>query len=280
MKEKLPYLNVGCGTKYHADWVNIDMYAKSTDVIRHNIVKGIPYPDNFFEIVYHSQVLEHIQKDKAHDFMKECYRVLKPGGMIRVVVPDLENIIDEYRNLLQRNLTDPGPLPEANYDWIMLELFDQTVRNYSGGLMTKYLRQDNLPNEQYILDRTGYVGRSIRDEYRSGIQTSALSKMKKKIQAVGILGFAKNIIAYAKQQVLCFILGEKYRIGDFRLSGEVHMWMYDRYSLGQLLHDSGFRDIEVKNPYESSIPDWGVYELDVKDGMIYDPTSLFMEARK
>jgi predicted SAM-dependent methyltransferase len=280
MKDKLPYLNVGCGTKYHRDWVNIDMYAKSFDVIRHNIMKGIPYPDDYFEIVYHSQVLEHIQKDKALDFMKECHRVLKPGGMIRVVVPDLENIIDEYRNLLQRNLTDPDPLLEANYDWIMLELYDQTVRNYSGGLMTKYLRQDTVPNEQYIIDRTGYVGRSIRDEYRSGMQTSVLSKMKENIQAVGILGFAKNAIGYAKQQILCFTLGEKYRIGDFRLSGEVHMWMYDRFSLGRLLHDSGFIEIEVRNPYESSIPDWSVYELDVKDGMVYDPASLFMEARK
>ena len=56
--------------------------------------------------------------------------------------------------------------------------------------------------------------------------------------------------------------------------------MYDEYSLGKLLKDTGFSSVKVQNPHTSDIKDWAKYELDIKDGMVYDPTSLFMEAIK
>lgn len=99
--EKLNYLNVGCGGKFHKDWVNVDMTSNSKDVIVANLLKGIPFPDNSFDVVYHSQVLEHFPKEKARDFIKECFRVLKPDGIIRVVVPDLENIVNEYKKFFK-----------------------------------------------------------------------------------------------------------------------------------------------------------------------------------
>ena len=57
--------------------------------------------------------------------------------------------------------------------------------------------------------------------------------------------------------------------------------MYDRYSLKTLLEKTGFSSVRLKTPFESDIPDWGMYELDVlKNGMVIDPGSLFMEAGK
>lgn len=91
-----------------------------------------------FDVIYHSQVLEHFTKDQAEFFIKECYRILKPKGIIRIVVPDLENIISEYTRLLNENLKSPSDLSIANYEWIMKELFDQTIRNGSGGKMAVY----------------------------------------------------------------------------------------------------------------------------------------------
>lgn len=163
--EKLKYLNLGCGKKYHKQWVNVDMATTSEDIIAYNLLKGIPFPNDHFEVVYHSQVLEHFPKEKASDFIKECYRVLKPGGIIRIVVPDLENIVDEYKKFLNENLSNPNALSEANYEWILLEMFDQTVRNHSGGLMAEYLKRPTVINENYVIDRIGYEGRKIRDQY-------------------------------------------------------------------------------------------------------------------
>ena len=131
------FLNVGCGDKFHPSWTNIDMRSGSPHVQAHDLRNGIPFPQNTFDVIYHSQVLEHFQPSKASDFIRECFRALRPGGIIRTVVPDLENIAKEYLRLLQANIDTPNPLIEANYDWILLELYDQSVRNKSGGEMQR-----------------------------------------------------------------------------------------------------------------------------------------------
>jgi predicted SAM-dependent methyltransferase len=271
---------VGCGNKFHKEWVNVDMSSNSPHVKSYNLLKGIPFPNDQFDVVYHSQVLEHFPKEKAPYFVRECLRILKPGGIIRVVVPDLENIVGEYIKHLNENIRNPSSQSEANYDWILLEMYDQTVRNYSGGQMAEFLRQPELVNEKYILDRIGYVGRSIRDSYvakkNSKQPIPNLMGFMKKIKSVGIRGLSRYVVGRASSH----ISSEAKKIGSFRLGGEIHMWMYDQFSLSRLLKESGFEEIEIKTPNESSIPEWDKYELDVKDGAVFDPTSLFMEARK
>jgi len=209
--------------------------------------------------------------------MKECCRVLKAGGIIRVVVPDLENIVTEYLKFLNQNLENPGRQSEANYDWILLEMFDQTVRNTPGGLMAEFLKQPDLVNEKYIFDRFGHPAKRIRGNY-----------LQAKGSGPGIGNFVNTLKRAGTRKVIKHIawkLGNLFssrtkRVGAFRLGGEVHMWMYDRFSLSRLLQDVGFQDIEIKTPQESNIPHWSRYELDVKNGEAFDPTSLFMEAVK
>jgi predicted SAM-dependent methyltransferase len=244
-----------------------------SDVVQCNLLKGIPFPDEKFEVLYHSQVLEHFPKEKAFDFMKECHRVLKNNGIIRVVVPDLENIIDEYKKYLNENIKNPSKETEANYDWILLELYDQTVRNNGGGQMGKYLQQDKMVNEQYVIDRIGYFG-------RSGTKIT-LSKPKDASKVKQIISFSKKPLGYAKRKIINLFLGEKYKSGNFRSGGEPHLWMYDRFSLSRLLKDVGFNDIKIKTIFESDIPNWNSYELELKDGLAYGtPNGLFIEAKK
>lgn len=102
-------LNVGCGSKFHVDWTNIDMKSTSPHVRAHNLLQGFPFPSDHFDVVYHSQVLEHFPKEKAPAFMAECYRVRRPSGVLRVVVPDLENIAEEYLRHLRRMYRGSGP---------------------------------------------------------------------------------------------------------------------------------------------------------------------------
>lgn len=86
------YLNLGCGSRFHRSWINLDMNPSDPCVRMCDLTKGIPFSDESFEVVYHSHVLEHFPKDKAFGFMQECHRILGRGGVIRVVVPDLEQI--------------------------------------------------------------------------------------------------------------------------------------------------------------------------------------------
>lgn len=269
---RLNYLNVGCGNKFHEAWTNVDMHSNSPHVISHNLLRGLPFPDDQFDVVYHSQVLEHFAKEDAPSFVRECFRVLKPGGIMRVVVPDLENIVNEYRNRLRDVCYNPSRLAEANYDWIMLEMYDQTVRNCRGGQMAEYLKQPELINEQYVIDRIGYMGRSIRNDY--------LSTTKKTARSRDVTQIAKGVLKRVLRAVDHVLSSRAKRIGRFRLGGEVHMWMYDRYSLSRLLGEAGFEHMETKTPFASDVPQWETYELDVKDGAVFDPAALFMEAKK
>ena len=92
MPEATQYLNLGCGSRYHPDWINIDIVPHGPEVIQHDLSRGIPLPDASCDVVYHTAVLEHMRRSDAAAFLAECYRVLKPGGIVRVGVPDLERI--------------------------------------------------------------------------------------------------------------------------------------------------------------------------------------------
>jgi len=89
-------LNLGCGSHYHQDWINIDFQSKAPEVMRYNLCLGIPVPDESCDVLYQSHLLEHFPKRFALEFLKECYRVLKPGGIIRIVQPDLEQKTDNH----------------------------------------------------------------------------------------------------------------------------------------------------------------------------------------
>ncbi len=92
----MKYLNLGCGNRFDPNWINIVFFAYDKCVIQHNLHLGIPFPDNSFEMVYHSHLLEHFLKQDAAKFLIECFRVLKPGEIIRIAVPDLEAITKLY----------------------------------------------------------------------------------------------------------------------------------------------------------------------------------------
>ena len=112
-------LNLGCGNQTPEGWVNIDYafgarFAKIPffrainkkiclcqmewdDQIKvHDLRRTFPFDDASVDIIYTSHTVEHFSKQEGERFLKECHRVLKPGGIIRVVVPDLETIISDY----------------------------------------------------------------------------------------------------------------------------------------------------------------------------------------
>ena len=163
--KKLAYLNLGCGTTYHKDWTNIDFVSNSDDVMAYNLIKGIPQPDGIFEVVYHSHALEHFPKTIAVDFIKECYRVLKPNGIIRIVIPDLEQICLNYIKYLNESLNGVHGASEK-YNWTMLELFDQVVRSATGGEMIEYIKDISKNNDSFLIERNGHEVKRLMEMYR------------------------------------------------------------------------------------------------------------------
>ena len=80
-------------------------------------------------------------------------------------------------------------------------MYDQTVRNYSGGQMAEFLRQPELLNEQYIIDRIGYVGKSIRDNYLSKVNRGK-SLSDKAAKKSGIKKMSRQILRKIKHTII------------------------------------------------------------------------------
>jgi predicted SAM-dependent methyltransferase len=56
----------------------------------HDVRRGLPYPESSLSYVYSSHLFEHLFADEARALLCECFRVLVPGGILRLAVPDLE----------------------------------------------------------------------------------------------------------------------------------------------------------------------------------------------
>jgi SAM-dependent methyltransferase len=177
---KRPYLNLACGTRMHRDWVNLDFspYAKlakwpkvsrllrsvgflsreryerllkvDSAIISHDLRNELPFPANTFEVVYHSHFLEHLDRTAAQPFLRECRRVLRPGGILRIALPDLRKLTEWY-------LQSYGELRKNNCLGLVQhqkrvgDLFEQMVRVESEGsrhqsrivrILQKILAQD------------------------------------------------------------------------------------------------------------------------------------------
>lgn len=280
MANKLPYLNVGCGSHFHKDWTNVDFVSTGEGVLAHNLLQGIPFADESFEVVYHSHVLEHFLRKDGINFLRECNRVLKPGGTVRIAIPDLEKITRNYLHFLEVLQTNPGDeYQQACYDWMMLEMYDQTVRNTSGGNMLDYLAQKRMINQDFVIERCGYEVSSIIEYLQNNSPDVASIKNKSSLKQK-----IKSLPSLLKRKSIKYLLGEDgvkaLEIGRFRIRGEVHCWMYDNFSLGRLLKQTGFHNIKKVTASESDIPGWNNYGLELINGEVRKPDSLFMEARK
>jgi predicted SAM-dependent methyltransferase len=87
-------VSAGLLTRDQADFI---LYCKQQAVRYGDVLRGLPLPDRSCSVVYASHVLEHLHRaDEAVSFLRELRRVLQPGGVLRLAVPDLRILIREY----------------------------------------------------------------------------------------------------------------------------------------------------------------------------------------
>ena len=81
-------LHLGCGRRYLPGWLNVDTRADVGADMVSNILNLDAIGDEEATIIYACHVLEHIPRSRLMDALKEWRRVLKPGGILRIAVPD------------------------------------------------------------------------------------------------------------------------------------------------------------------------------------------------
>jgi predicted SAM-dependent methyltransferase len=269
-------LNLGCGGTYHPDWINIDIAPVGPGVIACDFRNGLPFPEDSFDVVYHSHVLEHFTRDEGEAIMGEAVRVLKLGGAIRVAVPDLEQITLLYLTKLAAVIAGEEEARD-DHEWMMLELLDQMVRQRGGGLMKEYLLRPNLRNTAFVRTRIGA-------EFDAIFGSSTPVSLLERIQRKGVGRIFSMLRERAARVVVHLVGGPRaratYERGVFRDSGEVHKWMYDRYTLARLMERVGIVSVTQCDAMTSCIPNFAAYGLDAVNGLPRKPDSLYMEGIK
>jgi len=154
-------LNLGCGHKVsaHPDVINIDwsIYLRMresrlltllsplllsgerwerfnrlpSNIMAHDLGKGIPLPDNSANVIFHSNMMEHLDRNVAEIFLLEALRVLKPGGIHRIVVPDFEKACADY--LAHIAACEGNPKECCHHEDYIARVIEQSVRREAVG---------------------------------------------------------------------------------------------------------------------------------------------------
>ena len=114
-------LDIGCGNRKHEGYIGIDFeYKEGVDIVR-DLEKGLPFDDDSVDEIFASHILEHL--NELNFVMEECYRVLKKGGIMRIIVPHFSTIEaardpSHVRPITEQTFiyfTQPWATEEANF---------------------------------------------------------------------------------------------------------------------------------------------------------------------
>ena len=172
-----PLLNVGSGPANPPAWVNIDGSAQAwfaahpalarlaslltrrpvghwpPGVVYRDVRRGLGFPAGPVAAVFCSHLVEHLYRDEALAFLREAHRVLAPGGVCRVVVPDVAAIVHWY--LERRSQPQPAGAP-ASSDVLMGMLGVHAPQSAPRrGLLALYRRWTDFDSHKWMYDAEG-----------------------------------------------------------------------------------------------------------------------------
>jgi predicted SAM-dependent methyltransferase len=170
------YLEIGRNNgRISEEWDNLDICRiNETEVgIVADITKPLPIPDERYEIVYMSHVLEHVPWFQTVEVLREIRRVIVPGGRIEIFVPDLLKILsgpmDDWRDEDMR---------EDHFMWANGRVF----RGIRGGAEHEWHRAMFTPNHlKNCLEWAGFHDTEILTQVRAqdhGIINLGMSAIK------------------------------------------------------------------------------------------------------
>jgi predicted SAM-dependent methyltransferase len=118
-------INIGCGPNALPGWINLDAARSDKIDVVWDLRHGLPFPTESCTAIFGEHVIEHIPKDGAENLLRECYRVLQPGGVLRVSTPDGELYLRSYAGdgefLRHEAFPQPAETPMDRINQVMRE---------------------------------------------------------------------------------------------------------------------------------------------------------------
>lgn len=256
------YLNFACGDKIcrRDDWLNCDGNSHLSSIKKVVFAKRLPFEDLSFKGVYASQFIEHLNTSSLENWLQEVNRILKPGGICRVVSPDhelwVEEIFSLYAKLSRAALDDERAKLLSELHWLKVEFFDQVSRDTPNGqFLDEFLKTANC-SDNILKKRFGASFALLLAAANSGGGSWR-----------GILDNMLNNIPLVRE----------YRIGKFRSSGEIHRYYHDKFSLSRLADKTNFSHCCVVSYDKSGDEEFILSKLDQVNGIPLAPNSLHFE---
>jgi predicted SAM-dependent methyltransferase len=119
------YINIGCGSRPLPGWINLDAARGDKIDVVWDLRRGLPFPDGSCAAIFGEHVIEHIPKADAELLLRECRRVLQPGGVVRLSTPDAGKFLRAYVNdrefLADPRFPDSADTPMDRVNMMMRE---------------------------------------------------------------------------------------------------------------------------------------------------------------
>lgn len=135
-------LQVGAGINAKPDWLNADIDPLG-DVIYLDACTRFPFHDNVFDYVFSEHMIEHVPYAAGRNMLNECYRVMVPGGRVRICTPDLHNFLKLFRS-------DRSKLENDYMEWATREFIQSADSVDPVFVLNNYVRDWG---HQFIYDR-------------------------------------------------------------------------------------------------------------------------------
>jgi predicted SAM-dependent methyltransferase len=128
-----PKLQLGAGEHPLVGWLNTDLhdYGRPGELVYLDVREPFPLPDTSFDLVYSEHMLEHLSYTEGQRCLRECFRVLRPGGRIRIATPSLERLARLY---------DGGAVQERYVHWAAATLEPELRAPLPGAVVNNFFR--------------------------------------------------------------------------------------------------------------------------------------------
>lgn len=108
------YLDIGCGPLMNDTFIGLDFNWHPELDICCDVTHGLPLPDERVKGVFTEHCIEHLELRDTYELLGEIHRVLRPGGTVRIIVPDVQIYARGYLANLDGSSTEPLPLRELD----------------------------------------------------------------------------------------------------------------------------------------------------------------------
>ena len=166
------YLNLGAGVTFkHSQFITLDVRPeiktnKAEGIYNFDLTKDLPLPceDSSINGVYSSHCLEHLTRRQVKELLSECYRVLKKKGILRIIVPNMKELFDNYdkKNISYFSWFMDKENKEGQI-WVFDSWIRLVVRSFAGHVVDLF--SDKELNEMYLNNnREEFVNKILSKE--------------------------------------------------------------------------------------------------------------------